>query len=340
MIESPEVHYPEPSTTAPTHRWHPLADQVLDRRPLSRREALDVLGCPDEQLLELLAAAFRVRRHYFGVDVKLHFLISAKTGLCPEDCGYCSQSKVSKANLQTHKLLDRKELLAGAKAAEDRKAGTYCIVLSGRGPTERELDALKKIIPEIKHLHPLKICVSIGLLNAEQAQRLKACGVDRVNHNLNTSRDYYAQICTTHSFEDRLATLCAVRDAGLEICSGGIVGMGETPDDIVEMALTLRDLSVESIPINFLNPIDGTPLEAAHHLNPRDCLKVLAMFRLVHPDRDIRIAGGRELRLGALQPLGLYAANSIFVGDYLTTRGQPPTADYKMIQDLGFRVEG
>lgn len=298
-----------------------------------------MLSCPDDELLELLAAVFRVRRHHFGVAVKLHFLISAKTGLCAEDCGYCSQSRVSNAAIPTHNLLDREQLLAGAKEAEQRQAGTYCIVLSGRGPTAREIDTLGQIVPEIKQAHPLKICVSVGLLSDDQAQRLKACGVDRVNHNLNTSRDYYAQICTTHNFADRLTTLHAVRNAGLEICSGGIVGMGETSDDLVEMAFALRDLSVESIPINFLNPIAGTPLEGARHLTPRHCLRTLALFRLVHPSCDLRIAGGRELGLGTLQPLGLYAANSIFVGDYLTTRGQPPEADYRMIQDLGFRVE-
>jgi biotin synthase len=326
--------------TAPVGQRQQLADQVLEQDPLSSSQALAILQSPDEQLIELLAATFRVRHHYFGVDVKLHMLVSAKTGLCAEDCGYCSQSRVSQAKIETHNLLNQEQLLAGAQAADDRQAGTYCIVLSGRGPTEREIDALGAIVPQIKRRHHLKICVSLGLLDLAQARRLKACGVDRVNHNLNTSRDFYAQICSTHRFEDRLETLRAVRDAGLEICSGGIVGMGETAEDLVEMALVLRDLSVESIPINFLHPIDGTPLEKVDHLNPRDCLRALAMFRLVHPDRDVRIAGGRERGLGSLQPLGLYAANSIFVGDYLTTEGQPPAADYQMLRDMGFRVAG
>jgi biotin synthase len=198
--------------------------------------------------------------------------------------------------------------------------------------------AVTSIVPEIKRQYNLKICACLGLLTPEQARQLKACGVDRVNHNLNTSDSFYGEICTTHTFADRLATLRAVCDAGMEMCSGGIVGMGERRQDVVELAMTLRDLGVQSIPVNFLNPIDGTPLAGRWELNPRYCLKVLAMFRLVNPDREIRIAGGRELHLGSMQALGLYAANSIFVGDYLTTKGQPPEADYQMIRDLGFEI--
>ncbi len=229
-------------------------------------------------------------------------------------------------------------MLDGAKAAAERNAKTYCIVISARGPSEREMNAITSIVPQIKSQYDLKICACLGLLTAEQAERLKACGVDRVNHNLNTSEAFYGDICSTHTYGDRMATLEAVRQAGMELCSGGIVGMGEQPADVVQMAFALRDLNVESIPVNFLNPIVGTPLEGEGRLNPRYCLKVLAMFRFANPTSEIRIAGGRELHLGSLQPLGLYPANSIFVGDYLTTKGQAPTADYKMIEELGFEV--
>jgi biotin synthase len=211
-------------------------------------------------------------------------------------------------------------------------------VISARGPNEREMRAVTTIVPEIKQKYNLKICACLGLLTDDQARQLKECGVDRVNHNLNTSDSYYSEICTTHTFADRMATLRAVRDAGMEMCSGGIIGMGERRQDVVDLATTLRDLGVQSIPVNFLNPIDGTPLAGASDLNPRYCLKVLAMFRFLNPDREIRIAGGRELHLGSLQALGLYAANSIFVGDYLTTKGQAPEADYQMLRDLGFEV--
>jgi biotin synthase len=285
-----------------------------------------------------MSAVYRVRRRWFGNEVQLYFLMNAKSGLCPEDCSYCSQSKVSDAEIPRYNLLSRDKLLDGARLAAERQARTYCIVISARGPNEREMKAVTTIVPEIKKQYNLKICACLGLLTPEQAQELKNCGVDRVNHNLNTSSNHYAEICTTHTFADRLSTLHAIRDAGMEMCSGGIIGMGEARVDVVDMACTLRDLGVQSIPVNFLNAIEGTPLEARSELNPRYCLKVLAMFRLVNPNREIRIAGGRELHLGSLQSLALYAANSIFVGDYLTTSGQAPEADYQMIRDLGFEV--
>ncbi len=320
-------------------RWHALAQAVLEGEELSAGQALEVIQAPDEQLLELLSAAYRVRHRYFGNRVQLYFLINAKSGLCPEDCHYCSQSRIAKSPVPSYNLLDRQTLLAGAKAAWERGAKTYCLVTSGRSPSEEELQALERIVPEIKQQYPLKICACLGLLEPEQAARLKACGVDRVNHNLNSSRSFYEQICTTHSFQERMSTLQAVKEAGLEICCGGIVGMGEAPEQVVEMALELRGVGAHSIPVNFLHPIPGTPLQGRNDLDPRYCLKVLCMFRLTNPRSEIRIAGGRELHLRSLQPLGLYPANSIFVGDYLTTRGQAPEADLAMIRDLGFEVE-
>jgi biotin synthase len=318
--------------------WKQLGDDVLAGETLTREQALGVLECPDEELLDLLSAVYRVRRRWFGNQVQLYFLMNAKSGLCPEDCSYCSQSKVSEAEIPRYNLLSRDKLMEGARMAAERKARTYCIVISARGPNEREMAAVTTIVPQIKEKFNLKICACLGLLTPDQAQQLKDCGVDRVNHNLNTSETHYSQICTTHTFGDRLDTLRAVRDAGMEMCSGGIIGMGERREDVVDMATTLRDLGVQSIPVNFLNPIEGTPLAGPSDLNPRYCLKVLAMFRLLNPDREIRIAGGRELHLGSMQALSLYAANSVFVGDYLTTKGQTPEADYQMISDLGFEV--
>lgn len=323
---------------ASTSNWQSLADRVLDGHRITEDEATSVLACPDADLLNLLDAAYRVRRAHFGNRVQLYFLMNAKSGLCPEDCSYCSQSKISKADIPKYNLLDRDRLLEGARLAAEQGACTYCIVISARGPNEREIQTVEQIVPEIKERHDLKICACLGLLTDEQAGRLSAAGVDRVNHNVNTGPSYYEKICTTHTHDDRVATLQAVRAAGMEMCSGGIVGMGEKPSDIVEMALLLRDLGVHSIPVNFLNSIDGTPLETRDDLDPRFCLKVLAMFRLANPDREIRIAGGREIHLRSLQPLGLYAANSVFVGDYLTTKGQAPQSDYDMITDLGFEV--
>jgi biotin synthase len=264
--------------------------------------------------------------------------MNAKSGLCPEDCHYCSQSKVSTADIPRYNLLSREKLLDGARLAAERGSKTYCIVISARGPSEREMQAVEKIVPEIKAQYELDVCACLGLLSPDQAERLAACGVNKVNHNLNTSPEFYQQICTTHTYGERVETLKAVRAAGLELCSGGIIGMGERDEDVVRMAFELRALEVESIPLNFLIDIDGTPLARSHALSPRYCLKALAMFRFVNPSAEIRIAGGRELHLASLQPLGLYAANSVFVGDYLTTKGQPPEADYRMIEDMGFVV--
>jgi biotin synthase len=326
------------SETATITSWSDLADRVLDGYQLTVEEAQAVLAAPDEELLDLLAAAYRVRQRHFGRTVQLYFLMNAKSGLCPEDCSYCSQSKVSDAEIPRYNLLNREQLLAGAAAAAQRDAKTYCIVISARGPNEREMAAVEKIVPEIKRQYDLDVCACLGLLTPDQAERLAACGVNKVNHNLNTSAEHYGEICTTHTYQDRIDTLKAVRSAGMELCSGGIIGMGEKPRDVVAMAMELRDLGVESIPVNFLNPIEGTPLAGPSELTPNYCLKVLAMFRLVNPSRELRIAGGREMHLRTLQPLGLYAANSIFVGDYLTTKGQLPESDYAMLRDMGFVV--
>ncbi len=323
---------------ASVNHWTELAEQVLAGRPIDRQQAAGVLNSPDEELLDVLAGAYRLRRHFFGNTVQFYFLMNAKSGLCPEDCHYCSQSKISQAEIPRYNILQRDKLLDGARVAAERQAKTYCLVISARGPNEREMRAVEAIVPEIKTRYGLQICACLGLLTPEQAARLKACGVDKVNHNLNTSREYYAHICSTHSYQDRLDTLRAVRDAGLQLCSGGIIGMGESREDVVSMAFELRELHTESIPLNFLNPIEGTPLAGAGQLTPQDCLRALAMFRFVNPSSELRIAGGRELHLRSLQPLGLFAANSIFVGDYLTTKGQPPEDDLRMVADLGFVV--
>lgn len=317
-------------------RWQRLAQAALDGQPLSMDDALAVLRSADEDLLDLLAAAWRVRHRWFGNRVHLNFLVNAKSGMCSEDCGYCSQSRVSQADIPRYSLLSSAEILEGARLAAQRQAGTYCIVLSGRGPSGRELETVAAVVPEIKAAWPLKICVSPGLLTPEDARRLKQSGVDRINHNLNTSERFYPRICTTHTYQQRLDTLRAVREAGLEICCGGIVGMGEEPADVAELAFRVGELRAEAVPINFLIPVSGILLEASATLNPRYCLKVLALFRLANPRCELRVAGGRELHLGPLQPLALYAANSIFVGDYLTTKGQAPAEDYRMIAALGF----
>ncbi len=321
-----------------TNYWQSLAEQALTGSPISREQAEEILASDNDVLLDLVAAAYRLRQRYFGKTVQLYFLVNAKSGLCPEDCGYCSQSKLSTAPIDKYRMLSVDQLLDGARVAAARDSKTYCIVISGRAPSERELKAVEMVVPRVKEEFNLKICACLGLLTPAHAARLKACGVDRVNHNLNTSQEHYSEICSTHTYADRMETLKNVRSAGLELCSGGIVGMGESHHDLVSMALDLRELQVESIPLNFLHAIEGTPLEQQSELTPQDCLRALCMMRFVNPQSELRIAGGREKHLRSLQPLSLYVANSIFVGDYLTTKGQPPESDYQMIADLGFEI--
>lgn len=321
-----------------TASWQTLADQILAGQPISRESAREILACPDENLLDLLHAAYQLRRQHFGNKVHLYYLKNAKSGLCPEDCGYCSQSKISDAPIEKYAWLNEDRLLEGARKAKELNSRTYCIVASGRGPSNREVNHVAGAVKRIKDELGLHICCCLGLLNEEQAAILKAAGVDRINHNLNTSRKHYDEICSTHSYEDRLRTLKVSSDAGMELCAGLIAGMGEDEDDLVDVAFELAELNVASIPVNFLNPIDGTPLEGKRDLDPRYCLKVLCLLRFVHPSVEIRIAGGREVNLRTLQPLGLYAANSMFVSDYLTTKGQRPEDDFQMIEDLGFEV--
>jgi biotin synthase len=319
-------------------RGDALAQRILDGHRLTREEGLAILQSADCDLPALLAAAFRVRLRHFGRKVHLYYLKNAKSGLCPEDCGYCSQSIVAESAIDRYPLLNEAKLLEGARQASQMQARTYCIVASGRGPSDREVDHVASVVGKIKTEYGLHICCCLGLLSAEQAGRLKAAGVDRINHNLNTSRRFYGEICSTHSFDDRLETLRVVRDAGMELCCGLIVGMGETDDDVVDVALELGEIGVESIPVNFLHAIPGTPLENTHRLNPRYCLKVLCLMRLANPATEIRIAGGREVNLRSLQAMGLYPANSLFVSDYLTTKGQPAEDDYRMVADLGFEI--
>ena len=331
-MEDDKIPYaPENMTT-----WVELARRVCDGGRITEDEALGVLRAADDQLLDVLSAAYLVRHKYHGNRVHLNFLINAKSGMCGEDCSYCSQSKVSKADIQQYDLLGEDKILDGARLAAERMAKTYCIVTSGRKLSAADFKTVERVVPKIKAAQRLAVCVSPGFLTAEEAARLKSCGVDRVNHNLNTSRRFYPAICSTHDYQRRIDTLEAVRSAGLEICSGGIVGMGEEDRDVVDLAMSLGSFGVEALPVNFHIPIPGTPLAARPLLNPRYCLKTLALFRLTNPRAELRIAAGRELHLGPLQPLGLYAANSIFVGDYLTTKGQPAGADYEMIEALGF----
>src|SRR5699024_3197965 len=321
------------------NHWNHLAEQVLDGYELNEEEALAILNCPDEEILQLLDSAYTIRKHYYGNKVKLNMIINTKSGACSENCGYCSQSRDSTAPIEKYRMMDKDSIVKGAENAHRLNSGTYCIVASGRGLTDRELNTVTSAVKEIKQKYDLKICACLGILKPGQAEKLKEAGVDRYNHNLNTSENHHDNITTSHTYQDRVSTVNKAKEVGISPCSGVIVGMKETQMDVVHMAQSLKELDADSIPVNFLNPIEGTKLEGTNELTPMYCLKVLALFRFMNPTKEIRISGGREVNLRTLQPLRLYAANSIFIGDYLTTAGREGTKDHQMLEDLGFEVD-
>jgi len=317
-----------------------LAERVLNGHVVTDNEALSILDASNEDLLPLLHAAYTIRKHYYGNKVKLNMIMNTKSGLCPENCGYCAQSIISTAPIEKYSMMKKEEIVAGAARAAELNAGTYCIVASGRGPVNRELEIVIDSVREIKAKHEhMTVCACLGLLKPEQASRLKEAGVDRYNHNINTSASHHESITTSHTYEDRVNTVDLVKQSGISPCSGVIVGMRETKQDVVSMARSLNAMDADSIPVNFLHAVDGTPLGGTDELTPLYCLKVLCLFRFINPTKEIRISGGREVNLRSLQPLGLYPANSIFIGDYLTTEGQESGRDYQMLKDMGFEID-
>ncbi len=303
-----------------------------------RETALELLRWPDEGLLDLLQAAYRVRSHYYGNSVRVHVLQNAMSGLCSEDCGFCSQSKVAKGPVGRHRMISKEEIVEGARRAKEMGAWRYCIVTSTRSPGSSHLGVICEAAREIREKIGIRVCASLGVINPEQARSLKEAGVGRFNHNLETSGRFFPEVCGTHPYEDRLRTVNHVREAGMEACCGGIVGMGETDEDRADLAYELRSLGVESIPVNFFDPRPGTPFENRPRPEPGHCLRILCMFRFVNPSRDIRAAGGREVNLRSLQPLALYPCTSIFTEGYLTTPGNRHEEDLRMIHDMGFEI--
>jgi biotin synthase len=317
-----------------------LVDRALAASPPNRDEALGVLQVADSDTVSLVAEVARVRRHFFQDRVKLNFLLNIKSGLCPEDCHYCSQSKLSTAQIPRYSMLPPETAVEAATIAVGVGAKRFCMVASGRGPSQSELRRFIVAVRAVKQAHPnLEICACLGLLTDGQGEQLRAAGVFAYNHNLNTSQDHYASICSTHEFADRKQTVRRAKASGLSPCSGVLFGMGETDEDIVDVGFALRELEPDSVPVNFLIPIHGTPLAGVYELTPLKCLRILALYRLLFPNVEVRIAGGREVHLRTLQAFGLQLANSIFAGDYLTTKGQAASADLDLIADCGLRVE-
>ncbi len=318
--------------------WADLAAEVLRGVPVTPEQAMAILRSGDDALLGLLDAAFTIRRRHFGRTVHLHVLRNAKSGMCRENCAFCSQAMGAYSGVDRYTLETVEELVEGARKAHAMRAKRYCMVTATRGPSARELETVCEAVRRIKAEMDIEICTSLGLLLPGQAEALAEAGVDRFNHNLETSERYYPEICQTHTWADRVETVKSVHEAGMDSCCGGIVGMGETDEDRVALAFALRDLGVASIPVNFLDPRPGTPLGHLPKTSPRDALRCLCMFRFVNPTREIRAAGGREVVLRHLQPLALYPANSIFSEGYLTTGGQGHDRDLAMIEEAGFEV--
>ena len=324
-----------------TRPFDHLADAILAGSPATAEDALGVLRAADAELLPLVAAASRLRREHFGNTVKVNYLVNLKSGLCPEDCGYCSQRLGSTADILKYTWLKPAEAIEQAGAGLRGGATRVCMVSSGRGPTDRDIDRVASMVGALKEEHPqVEVCACLGLLKEGQAERLRAAGVDAYNHNINTAESHHDEIVTSHTYADRVDTVTQAKDAGLSPCSGLIAGLGESDEQLVEALFALKALDSDSIPINFLMPFDGTPLEGTWELTPARCVKILATARFVCPDKEIRIAGGREMHLRSLQGLALHVANSIFLGDYLTSEGQAAEADVELIRDNGFVVLG
>jgi biotin synthase len=323
-----------------SERYNELAARALAGEAPREADALWVLDGEDVEILPLLQAAYAPRRKYFGRKVMVHILNNVQSGLCPEDCGYCSQSRDSEAEIPKYAMKSDEEIFAEGEAAAKSGATRYCMVMSGRGPSLARTQRIAELVRELKRRYPMEICVSAGLVDDEQAAILADAGLDRLNHNLNTSEPRYAEICSTHGYADRVATLAAAKRHGIGTCSGIIVGMGESSSDLVQVAFDLRALEVPSIPVNFLIPIEGVPLGADGSLSPERCLRALCLMRFANPSAEIRVAGGREVNIRSLQALSLYPANSLFVEGYLTTAGDSARDTYAMIEDAGFEVEG
>ncbi|MBV8194670.1 MAG: biotin synthase BioB [Candidatus Dormibacteraeota bacterium] len=315
---------------------HVLLDRGLT---IDRDLAGRLVALPDDQLPDLFALAHRVRVQRVGPAVEVESIISAKTGGCPEDCVFCSQSARYHTDVVREPMLPVAQLVELAKHTRELGGTEFCIVVAVRGPDERMMRAVIDATHAIRESVDIEVAASLGLLKDGQAQRLAEAGVHRYNHNLEAGPRFFPQICTTHSFDDRVDTCRKVRAAGMELCSGGIFGMGETWDDRLDLAFTLRDLETHEIPCNFLNPRPGTPLQFTTLLHPLEALRCVAVFRCINPDAVLRYAGGREIVLRDLQAYGMLAgANGLIVGNYLTTLGRSAEADLAMLADLGMPV--
>ena len=307
---------------------------------MTREDALKILNTPDEEMDQLIAEAEKLRRKYKGDNVGIHILTNARSGNCSQDCAYCAQSCRSNADIDKYRWVSDEKLFKDNDFVNKNHLARHCIGLSGMKFTDDEILELAERIKTMKATGT-HLCCSIGFLTEKQARILKDAGLDRINHNLNTSRSYYSHICSTHTFDQRVKNIKMLKSIGFEICSGGIIGMGESKEDIVDMLLELKEINPEAIPINFLLPIKGTPFENVDTsiLTPNYCLKVLCLARLLVPQADIRCAAGREIYFKGDEKRLLSVVNSIFASGYLTEDGQGIKDTIKAITDAGFTYE-
>ena len=320
--------------------WERIEADSMSGKGIHAEDALSVLGLPQIEIWRLLAVSEKVRRRFKGDQIRLCSIVNAKSGLCSEDCAFCSQSIRSKASIDKYPLMEEEEIVMAARDAKQRGAREFSIVTSGLSMhSSHELDRVGKAIARIGTEVGLETCVSLGALSAENISFLLSRGLRSVHHNLETARGFFPSICTTHDYEKDVRAVREAKAAGAWVCCGGIFGIGETDADRVDLAMTLRELDVDSIPVNFLNPIEGTPLDGKSELTPFCCLKIIVMMRLCHPLREIIVCGGREVNLRDLQGLIFAAgATGMMIGNYLTTSGRPAEDDLRMVEDLGLGV--
>src|SRR5436309_864923 len=312
-----------------------LSRRVIAGSDLMRDEIHELFSLEGEAVYDLFYAAHKVRRHFHGNRVTFCSILPTKFGNCSEDCKFCAQSGWFDAGVQAHPMMNGDEVAAACTDARDRGASAFGIVNSGRGPTKREWPKIMEAVHAMKEVDGICHCATLGRLTEEQARDLKAAGVRRINHNLETSREFYPQIVTTHAWQERVDTVRLAQRVGLETCCGCIFGMGETIEDRVSLAFSLKELNPNVVPLNFLFPIPGTPLENAPRLKPMEILKIVAVMRLILPRQDLKVAGGREKNLRDLQSwIFFVGGTSGLIGNYLATAGRPNAEDLQMIRDL------
>ncbi|MDW8293830.1 MAG: biotin synthase BioB [Aquificaceae bacterium] len=315
-----------------------VAERAIAYEPIDKETALKLLRLPDNYIALMTYLAQKVKNHFHPPD-KLEFcsIINAKSGACSEDCKFCAQSKFYRTPINIYGLVPKEEILEGAYRGVEFGANRYCVVLSGKSATEEEVESLCEGIEEVKREGlSINVCVSAGTLDEDSLSRLKEAGVKRINHNLETSEAFFPNIVTTHSWRERYETIKRIKSVGLSTCCGGIFGMGESDEDRVDLALTYRELEVDSIPLNFLMPIEGTPLRNAPGVKPLEALKIIAMFRFTNPRAELRLCGGREQNLRDFHGMAVLMTNAMMVGGYLTRAGRDIKRDYQLLKDLGF----